>query len=113
MTYSHIVYKNKVLDLDNFINFILFPQNAHISQKTSSSIKEYEEYYMVTLNSYDYTNYTFQLYYKNKFLILTLRSKSNIKKVIFKSMYFLPDINIKSISHKYSHSNTYIKICKI
>lgn len=112
MTDISIVYNNKVMNTDDFIDSIL---NNHFSvnQISSCEIQENSQFYHIQLKNYYKDKHTFQIYYKNSFLILQIRLRENKLKILSTRMFFLPNININKISHTYYSNSVTLKIPKI
>ena len=112
MTDTSLVYNNKIMNIDQFIDSIL---NNHFSIKKipSCEIQENSQYYYIALNDYYKKNHTFQIYYKNNFLILQIRLRNYNSKILSTRMFFLPNININKISHSYYSNSVSLKIPKI
>lgn len=112
MTPTSLVFNNKILDLESFVDEIL-TMDKNLLKIPSCEIHESSEFYSITLNSFTKSIHTFQIYYKNSFLIVQIRLKNNPKKILSTRMFFLSDININKISHTYYGDSTLIKVPKI
>ena len=112
MADTSLVYNNQILNIDQFIDCIL---NNHFSAKQipSCEIQENSQFYYIALNNYYKNNHTFQIYYKNNFLILQIRLRENNSKILSTRMFFLPIININKISHTYYSNSVTLKVPKI
>lgn len=112
MTDISIVYNNKVMNTDNFIDSIL---NNHFSvnEIPSCEIQENSQFYHIHLEKYYKDKHIFQIYYKNSFLILQIRLRGSKPKILSTRMFFLPNIDTNKISHTYYSNSVTLKIPKI
>lgn len=111
MLQTPLVYNNKILSIENFINLILFEK---INKKNfSCTIRETPIVYYINAKSFSPNKHTFQVYYKNNFLILQIRDKHNPKNTVLTRMFYLININIRKISHIYYDDSLILKVPKI
>lgn len=112
MTCTSIVYNNKILDIDTFINNILYC-DIKSERIPICEIKECYDYYLITLNPFYQNLNCFEIYYKNCFLILRIKHKNSSEKTLATKLFYLPNININRISHVYYNDSLSLKIPKI
>lgn len=111
MLTSPLVYNNKIMNLDNFIDSILFKNvNTEIN---SCSIRETPLVYYITAKFFSPNKHTFQMYYKNNFLIMQIKNKHNPKETLLTRMFYLLNINTRKISHIYYDDSLILKVPKI
>lgn len=112
MTDISLVYNNKIMNIENFIDSIL---NNHfsINKIPSCQINENSQSYTIHLENYYKDKHSFQIYYKNNFLILQIIPRENKDKILLTRMFFLPNIDINKICHTYYSNSVTLKISKI
>ena len=106
-----LIDNNSILDIDNFIDSILH-KNDSISNLPICEITEKPLFYFITIKNFYTHKHNFELFYKNKFLILRIKSKDNTK-TIFTRIFYLDNIDIKEISHIYHNNTAKLKILKL
>lgn len=111
MNNASLIYNNSVFNIDNFINAILHKDDP-ITEVPLCEISEKPLFYFITIKNFYTHKYSFELYYKNKFLILRIKSKDNAK-TIFTRIFYLDNIDIKEISHTYYNNTAKLKILKL
>lgn len=112
MKYTSIIYNNHVLDLDTFINKILY-SNIEKERIPISDIKESSDHYIITIDPFYQKHNIFEVYYKNSFLILQIKYEDSSINTRATKLFYLPNININKISHTYHNDCLLIKIPKI
>lgn len=112
MTDFSLIYNNRVMNIEDFIDSILYPDFS-INKIPSCEIQENSQFYCIQLENYFKDKQTFQLYYKNSFLILQIQLRQIKPKILLTRMFFLPNINIHKISHTYYSNSVTLKIPKI
>lgn len=112
MTCTSIVYNNKIYNIDKFINCILY-SNMNAKKSPICEITEQSDCYLISLTPfYNSVNY-FEVYYKNRFLILQIKRKKPSSKTLSTKLFYLPNINTKKISHIYYNDSLSLKVPKI
>lgn len=105
-----LLYDNSVLNIDDFIDAILH-KNDCIAKIPICEITEKPLFYFITIKNFYTHKHNFEIYYKNKFLILRLKDKINTK-TLFTRIFYLDNIDIKGISHTYYNNIVKLKILK-
>ena len=100
------------MNIEDFIDSIL-NNNFSINKIPSCKIQEASQFYHIQLDNYYKDKHTFQIYYKNNFLILQIRFRQDKAKILSTRMFFLPNIDINKIFHTYYSNSVTLKIRKI
>lgn len=111
MNNASLIYNNSVLDIDNFIDAILHKDDP-VTKIPICEISEKPLFYFLTIKNFYTHKHNFELFYKNKFLILRIKAKNNTK-TIFNRVFYLDNIDIKEISHTYYNNTAKLKILKL
>ena len=111
MLNTPLVYNNKIMDTNNFINSILFKKIS--TEITSCTIRETPLLYYINAKFFSPNEHTFQIYYKNNFLIMQIKNKHNPKETLLTRMFYLVNINTRKISHIYYDYSLILKVPKI
>lgn len=106
-----LLYNNSVLNIDDFIDAILH-KNDPIAKIPICEIIEKPLFYFITIKNFYTHKHNFELFYKNKFLILRIKDKIT-EKTLFARIFYLDNIDIKEISHTYYNNITKLKILKL
>lgn len=106
-----LVYNNSILSLDNFIDELLLNNHSKLNPHINNIIED-TLYYYVKIDNFFQDSYTFEIFYKNNFLILRILQK-DIQQLVITRIFYLPDINIYNLSHIYTNNYVKIKIPKL
>lgn len=107
----YLIYNNSTLTLDNFIDTMLSDNHSKLNTHINNIIED-TLFYCVTIDNFFQDIYNFEIFYKNKFLIIRIIQKEE-KQLLITRIFYLPDINIYNISHIYKNNYVKIKIPKI
>jgi len=105
-----LVYNNSVLSIDDFIDTILH-KNDPIAKIPTCEIIEKPLFYFITIKDFYTHKHNFEIYYKNKFLILRIKDKITTKTLLSR-IFYLDNIDIREISHTYYNNTVNLKILK-
>lgn len=111
MNNASFIYNNSVLEIDNFIDAIL-QKDDPLTKIPICEIGEKPLFYFITIKNFYTHKHNFELFYKNKFLILRIKDKDNTK-TTFTRIFYLDNIDIKEISHTYYNNTAKLKILKL
>lgn len=106
-----LLYNNSILNIDNFIDNILF-NNVCIVNNPICKITEKPLFYFITIKNFYANKHNFELYYKNKFLIIRIKNKETTQN-IFTRIFYLDNIDTNEISHIYYNNTANLKILKL
>lgn len=112
MACTSIIYNNNIFSLDGFIDNVLSSKNR-ADIVPVSEIEEFEDHYSIQLYPYYEQENSFDIYYKNDFLILQVKEKNPLPKTLATKLFYMPDINTSKLSHIYYKDSLSLKIPKI
>lgn len=111
MLQTPLIYNNNILDIETFIDTILF--KPILKKICSCTVNETHLVYYITTKYFSQSNHAFQVYYKNNFLILQIKNKLAPYDTILTRIFYLENINTRKISHIYYDDSLVLKIPKI
>ena len=106
-----LIYNNSILTLNKFINTILLDNHSKLNVHINNIVED-TLYYYIKIDNFFQDLYTFEIFYKNKFLILRIINKET-RQIAIARIFYLPDINIYAISHIYKNNYVKIKVPKL
>lgn len=111
MLQTPLIYNNNIIDIETFIDKILF--DTIPNEIYSCNINETHLVFYITTKFFCQSKHTFQVYYKNNFLILQIKEKHNPANTLLTRIFYLTNINTHKISHIYYDDSLILKIPKI
>lgn len=112
MTYNSLVYNNSLITVEDFIDSILYTKMLE-NQVSLCKFEETSNSYYITFKFFYKNKHTFNVYYKNNFLILQIKFRNCNQKALLTRMFYLTNIKLNKLSHIYYKDEVKLKIPKI